>query len=334
MQAIPQTMHAIICSSFGAPEVMQWTERPVPQPADNEVLIKVAAAGVNRADTMQRQGKYPPPPGASDIMGMEVSGEILALGTKASRWKIGDKVCALLAAGGYAEYAVAPEGQCLPVPSNISMTEAAVLPEALITVWANLFESGALKPGETALVHGGSSGIGTTAIQMVKLFGAKIFVTVGTNEKAEACKKLGADLVINYKTEDFVTVIERATNKRGVDVVLDMVGGDYIARNLLALAPLGRHVSIATQQGKPSTIDMRLVMQKRLTITGSTLRSRSGGEKARLVHEIEKQVWPWVVSDALKPLIHHAYPIKNVAEAHKMMESSAHIGKIALEVAV
>lgn len=312
---------------------MQWTETATPQPTGDEVLIKIAAAGINRADTLQRQGKYPPPDGASHIMGLEVSGAVVEVGNRASRWKIGDKVCALLSGGGYAEYVNAPEGQCLPIPHNLSWGEAATLPETLVTVWANIFESGSLQQGETVLVHGGSSGIGTTAIQMIKLFGAKVFVTVGNEEKAEACRKLGADVVINYKSHDFVEEALKATGGKGVNLVLDMVGGDYVNRNLTALAPFGRHVSIATQQGRTANIDIRLVMQKRLTITGSTIRARPASEKARLVGEIERKVWPWVVSGQLKPLIYQSYPIKNASEAHKVMESGAHIGKIALEVA-
>jgi putative PIG3 family NAD(P)H quinone oxidoreductase len=330
---LPNTMHAVECQGFGGPEVMRWVERPVPAPAQGEALIKVAAAGLNRADTMQRQGRYPPPAGASDIMGMEVSGEIVALGEGITRWKPGDKIIALLSGGGYAEYAVAKADQCLPLPENVSMQEGAALIEAIVTVYANVFEAGALKPHETILVHGGSSGIGTTAIQMVKCLGAKIFVTVSNEEKAEACRKLGVDLVVDYKKQDFVTATNDATGGQGVDVVLDMVGGDYIERNLSVLASLGRHISIATQQGKSATIDMRLVMQKRLTITGSTLRARSDAEKARLIAEVEANIWPWVNSGGIKSLIYKSFPIKLAAEAHKMMESGAHIGKIILEVA-
>jgi NADPH2:quinone reductase len=323
-------MRAILCPS---PDSMLWGESPTPSPSAGEVLVKVAAAGINRADLLQRQGKYPPPAGASEIMGMEVSGEIAALGAGVSRWIIGDRVCALLSGGGYAEYAAVPEGQCLPVPPDLSLRDAAGLPEAVVTVYANLFEAAGLKAGETALVHGGGSGIGTTAIQMAKLAGAKIFVTVGSEEKAEACRKLGADLVVNYKAEDFVEAAARATGGQGVDVVLDMIGGDYVPRNLAALAPFGRHVSIATQRGRTAEIDIRLVMQKRLIITGSTLRARPAPEKARLVAEVDRKIWPWVVSGRLKPLIYRSYTIKNVAEAHKMMESGAHIGKILLETA-
>ncbi|HEU0117776.1 MAG TPA: NAD(P)H-quinone oxidoreductase [Alphaproteobacteria bacterium] len=322
-------MHAIYIKS---PEELVYAETPMPSPKDGEVLIRVAAAGINRADILQRQSKYPPPPGASNVMGMEVSGEIAAVGQGVKRWKAGDKVCALIEGGGYAEYAVAREGQCFPVPKNISMIEAAALPEALVTVYANLFD-GTVKAGETILVHGGSSGIGTTAIQMAKLFGVKIFVTAGSDEKCEACRKLGADLAINYKTEDFVAAVEKATGGQGVNAVLDMVGGDYVNRNLATLASFGRHISIATQQGKNATVDFRLIMQKRAVVTGSTLRGRSPEEKARLCREVEAKVWPWVEKGQLKPLIYKTFPIKNALDAHKMMESSAHIGKITLEVA-
>jgi NADPH2:quinone reductase len=325
-------MYAMLCPHFGEAEAMQWQLTHTPQPEEGEALIKVAAAGVNRADILQRGGKYPPPPGASNIIGLEVSGEVAALGGKATRWKIGDKVCALLSGGGYAEYVAVPEGQCLPVPSHLSLLDAAALPEAVATVWANLFEAGDLKAGETALVHGGSCGIGTTAIQMAKLHGAKVFVTVGNEEKAEACRRLGADLAINYKSEDFTAAALRANEGQGVNVVLDMIGGDYINRNLGILAPLGRHVSIATQHGRVAAMDLRLVMQKRLVVTGSTLRARPVQEKARLMGEIEKKIWPWVVEGKLKPLIYRVYDIKNAAEAHKVMESGAHIGKIVLEV--
>jgi len=331
---VPSKSHAILCRNAGEPDVMHWAERTTPVPAPDEVLIKVAAAGVNRVDILQRRGKYPPPPGASDILGMEVSGEVVAIGNKVQRWKMGDKVCALLASGGYVEYVAAPEMQCLPVPQNMSMAEVAALPECIITVWANVFEAAGLKPGETVLVHGGSSGIGTTAIQMIKLHGGKIIVTAGSDEKCAACRKVGADAAINYKDEDFVSAVIRETNQRGVDIVLDMIGGDYVARNLSVLAPFGRHVSISTQQGRVATIDLRDIMQKRLTITGSTLRGRSQEEKACLVKEVEAKVWPWVLSGQLKPLVSHSFPIKKVAEAHKVMESSAHIGKIVLEIDV
>ena len=325
-------MHCIEIREPGPPDVLQWAERPVPQPAAGEVFIKIAAAGLNRADLLQRAGNYPPSERVSDIPGLEVAGEIAALGRGVKRWKIGDKICALLSGGGYAEYAVAPADQCLPVPQNLSLTEAAALPEAVFTVWANIFELGALKPNETVLVHGGSSGIGTTAIQMVKNFGAKIFVTAGSAEKIVACEKLGADLAINYKQETFTEAVMCATQKRGVDLVLDMVGGDYVARNLSILAPHGRHVSIAVQGGKQATVDLWRIMRKNLILTGSTLRHRPPGEKARLAHAVEEKAWPWVAAGRLKPLIYKTFPMKNAAEAHKVMESGVHIGKMVLEV--
>jgi len=325
-------MHAIEIRAPGGPEMLQWVECPMPQPAANEVLIKVAAAGVNRADILQRQGNYPPPEDAGDILGMEVAGEIAAVGAAVKRWKIGDRICALISGGGYAEYAKAPAEQCLPIPKQLSFIEAAGLPECLITVWTNIFETGHLQPGEAVLVHGGSSGIGTTAIQMVKAYGANVFVTAGSKEKCEACRKLGADLAINYKREDFVAAIERETQKRGVDVVLDMIGGDYVARNLALLTPQGRHVSIAVQGGKSATIDLWAIMRKRLTLTGSTLRHRSRTEKAQLMRRVEEKAWPWVMEDKVKPLIYKVFPVKNAAEAHKALESGSHIGKIVLEV--
>lgn len=325
-------MRAIVCRGHGGPEVLQWTECPVPLVAPGEVLIKVKAAGLNRADIYQRQGRYPPPQGASALLGMECSGEIAAVGAGVKRWKVGAKVCALLAGGGYAEYVNVPEGQVLPVPDNVSLVDAAALPECLVTVWANVFETGAFKPHETILVHGGSSGIGTAAIQMVKIYGGSIIVTAGSDEKCDACRKLGADLVINYKTEDFVGIIERETDLGGVNVVLDMIGGEYLDKNLLVMAPFGRHISISTQQGPKAMLDLRIVMKKRLVLTGSTIRARPPEEKARLVKAIEEKVWPWVISGQYKPLIHKVFPIKEAAEAHKVMESSAHIGKMVLEV--
>jgi putative PIG3 family NAD(P)H quinone oxidoreductase len=328
------TNHVIKCWSAGGPEVLHWAEHTMPVPAADEVLIRVAAVGVNRADILQRQGKYPPPFGASEILGLEVAGTIVALGTKVRRWKTGDRVCALLAGGGYAEYVAVPETHCLPVPPNLSLTEAAALPEAVVTVWANVFEMASLQPGETILVHGGSSGIGTMAIRLVKAHGARIFVTVGNDEKAAACRKLGADLAIDYKNEDFVEVIARTTAGQGVNVVLDMIGGEYLARNLAVLAPYGRHVSIATQKGRMATVDIAEIMQKRLIVTGSTLRPRPADEKGRLIREVEAKIWPKVLSGDINPLIYRVFQIKKVSEAHKMMESSAHIGKIVLEVAV
>ena len=330
---IPSHHQIIECAGFGTPEVMRVAERPVPQPKAGEILVHVAAAGVNRADLMQRQGKYPPPAGASEILGMEIAGVVAKIGEGVTRWKLGDRVCAVVEGGGYAEYATVAAAQCLPVPSRLSLTEAAALPEAAMTVWANLFEAGALKPSETALVHGGSSGIGTMAIQMAKALGCKIIVTVRDEVKAAACRKLGADVVINYTQQDFVAEVAAATGGQGVNVVIDMVGGDYVARNLACLAVGGRHVSIATQQGRKVEIDLREVMARQLIVTGSTLRARPTVEKARLAREIEAKIWPLVEKSAINPLIYKVVPIKNVDEAHKMMESGEHIGKIILEVA-
>jgi putative PIG3 family NAD(P)H quinone oxidoreductase len=311
-------MNIITCNGFGEPDILQVASQPTPTAGDGEVLIKVAAAGLNRADLMQRRGKYPPPAGASAILGMEVAGTIAALGPNTQQWKVGDRVCALLSGGGYAEFATAPETHCLPVPKDTSLLEAAALPEAVTTVYANIFEDADLQPGETVLVHGGSSGIGTTAIQMIKAYGAKVFVTAGSPEKGDLCRKLGADLAINYKSEDFVLAVKDATNGQGVAIVLDMIGGSTINRNLDALAPLGRHISIATQSGSRAEIDVRLIMQKRLRLTGSTLRGRSIGEKARLIKEIRNKIWPWVASGKIKPVIYQSYPLNNAAEAHKV----------------
>ena len=329
---LSQQMSCIECTGFGAAEVMRLASRPIPVAGEGEVLIKVKSAGINRADLLQRQGKYPPPAGVSDILGLEVSGTIAALGTDTKRWKVGDKVCALLSGGGYAQYVAALETHCLSVPENIDLGEAAGLIEAVTTVYTNLFESSAVQKGETVLVHGGSSGIGTMAVQMLKTAGAKVFVTVSSEEKAGFCRKLGADLEINYKQEDFVEAVKKATDGRGVDIVLDMVGGSYINRNLQILAFKGRHVSIATQSGAMAEIDVRLVMHKQLALTGSTLRSRDKAEKARLIGEIEAKIWPQLTQGKIKPVIFQAFPLKNVIEAHKILESGAHRGKIILEV--
>ncbi|MDE1901964.1 MAG: NAD(P)H-quinone oxidoreductase [Alphaproteobacteria bacterium] len=325
-------MTVIACAGFGGPEVLTPALRPVPSPGPGEVLIKIAAAGVNRADLLQRKGKYPPPPDASDIIGLEIAGTVVATAPDVTQWMRGDKVCALLAGGGYAEYATVPAAHCLPVPDNLNLAQAALLPEAIITVYANIFENAALQPGETILIHGGSSGIGTTAIQMARLHGARVFVTVGTAEKAAACRALGADMAVNYNEQDFTATINAITGHRGVDVVLDMIGGDYIARNLSILAPRGRHVSIATQKGAKAEIDMRMVMHKNLVITGSTLRGRPATKKARLIAAVTRDIWPWVAAGRLKPVVFQYFSLKNAAEAHKVMESGAHIGKIGLEV--
>lgn len=339
-------MQVVECAGFGGIEVLKLSERALPQLQCGEVLIRVRAAGINRPDLLQRRGKYPPPVGASDVLGLEVSGEIVAVGEKVERWQVGDKVCALLAGGGYAEFAVAPEGQCLPVPEKFDLAAAALLPETVFTVWANLFESGRLKAGETVLVHGGAGGIGSTAIQMAKAAGAFVVATAGDQQKVAACYALGADKAICYAEQDFVSEtmeFVRQNNRngakagegaapKGVDVVLDLVGGPYVARNLACLAPFGRHVSVAAQAGKMAEIDISLIMSRQITLTGSTLRPRSVAEKSRLAAEIEKNVWPWLRAGKLKPLIFKFFEIKNVAEAHKVMETGANIGKIGLEV--
>ncbi|MDB5491071.1 MAG: Quinone oxidoreductase [Micavibrio sp.] len=316
-----QQMQAI---EINEPGILTPAQRPVPQAKSGEVLIRVTASGVNRPDLLQRIGKYPPPPGITDIPGLEVSGEIVE--SLDPQWRPGDKVCALLSGGGYAEYVTAPAGQCLPVPSILSMPEAAALPETVFTVWNNVFVRGQLKPGETLLIHGGGSGIGTTAIQMAKAHGAKVFVTAGTDEKCRTCMNLGADRAVNYKTQDFVEEFS------GIDVVLDMVGGDYIARNLKILNTDGRHVSIATMQSATAEIDLRQIMQKRIVLTGSTLRPRSVGEKTALATGIRNTVWPWVETGKLKPLIHATFPLADAQKAHDLLESGAIAGKIVLTV--
>ncbi|MGZ9109272.1 MAG: NAD(P)H-quinone oxidoreductase [Micavibrio sp.] len=308
-------MTAIAIANPGPSAVLQPVQRPMPVPGAGMVLIQVKAAGVNRPDLLQRIGKYPPPPGITDIPGLEVAGEIVGTG---------ERVCALLAGGGYAEYAVAPAGQCLPVPKNLSIVEAAALPESVFTVWNNVFLRGQLKPGETLLIHGGSSGIGTTAIQMAKAMGAKVYVTAGSDEKCAACLKLGADKAINYKTHDFVK------EAQGVDVVLDMVGGDYVLRNLECLNPDGRHVSIASMNGAKAEIDIRIIMQKRLILTGSTLRPRPVAEKEALAQGIRKTIWPLIEAGKIKPLIHATFPLDQAQKAHEMLESGDMAGKIVL----
>ena len=329
-ETVPTTMTVIEISQPGGPEVLKPVQRPVPHPAEGEILIRVQAAGVNRPDLMQRGGNYPPPPGASDIPGLEVAGTVAALGAGVTGWNIGDPVCALLAGGGYAEYAAVPALQCLPVPSGLTMVEAAALPETLFTCWTNLIDGGKLEAGQTVLIHGGASGIGTTGIQLAKALGAKVFVTAGSAEKCAACLKLGADLAINYKTEDFVAVVKDATGKRGVDVVLDMVGGDYVRRDIEILAQGGRHVSIATQGGVEATIPIFKVMQKRLILTGSTLRPRSPAEKGVIARALLETAWPMIAAGRLRPLIHAEYPLRQAAEAHRALEGGDHVGKIVL----
>lgn len=325
-------MRVIEIERPGEPEVLQVKERVRPEPGDHEVAIEVHAAGINRPDCAQRQGTYPPPVGASDVLGLEVAGKIVACGARVTRWRVGDAVCALITGGGYAEYAAAPEGQCLPIPEGLSMVEAAALPEAFFTVWTNLFESGRLQKGECVLVHGGSGGIGTTAIQLASAFGARVFATVGKRDSVGPCEKLGAERAILYKEEDFVAVVKSLTQERGVDVILDMVGGDYFNRNLEALAPMGRLVQIATLHGTKVELDLRKMMSKRLTLTGSTLRARSVEEKTRLAQALEKNVWPLLNQGKLKPVIFKTFPLEQAREAHELMESSSHTGKIVLQV--
>jgi len=328
----PLRMTAIAISAPGGPEVLLPEERDVPKPGASEILVKVAAAGVNRPDVMQRKGQYPPPPGAPDIPGLEIAGEVAAVGGKVARWKVGDKVTALVAGGGYAEYCLADEAVALPVPKGFSMVEAAALPETFMTVWHNVFQRGALKSGETILIHGGSSGIGTAAIMLAKAFGAKVIVTAGSPQKCEACKKLGADYAIDYKTHDFVAATKEASGGRGADLILDMVGGDYVERNHDAAAVEGRIVQIATQQGFKVAINLLKIMQKRLTHTGSTLRPRPVADKAMIAHDLEHNAWPLLAAGKIKPLIDSTFPLKEASKAHARMESSAHVGKIVLEV--
>jgi NADPH:quinone reductase len=330
MASLPSDMTAIEIAQPGGPEVLRPTSRPRPEPGRCEVLIRVAAAGVNRPDVMQRQGRYAPPPGASDIPGLEVAGRIVSVGPDVSRWKPGDEVCALLTGGGYAEFAVAATELCLPVPPGVSFQEAAALPETFFTVWHNVFERGGLLAGETLLVHGGSSGIGTAAILLARARGARVLVTAGSAEKCDACRGLGAELAIPYREQDFVAAVKGHTNGRGVDVVLDMVGAPYFAKNLECLGVEGRLVQIAVQGGVKAEADLLAIMQKRLTITGSTLRPRPVAEKARIAQALEEEVWPLLSEGRVRPVIHSRFPLAGAAEAHRLMESSQHIGKLVL----
>jgi NADPH2:quinone reductase len=327
---LPTTMTAIEISRPGPPEVLQPVDRPVPRPGPGEVLIEVAAAGVNRPDVLQRLGQYPPPPGAPDIPGLEVAGRIVAVGHGVTEWQVGDRVTALVAGGGYAEYAVAPAPQCLPVPRGLTLVEAAALPEACFTVWTNVFERGRLAPGETVLVHGGASGIGTTAIQLAVAFGARVVATAGTAEKCAACERLGARRAINYRTEDFVAVVRELTDGRGVDVVLDLVGGPYLGRNLEALAVDGRLVVIGLLGGHRAELSLVPILRRRLTLTGSTLRPRSVAEKAAIARALKAQVWPLIEAGQLRPVIFSTFPLPEAAAAHRMMEEDTHIGKLVL----
>jgi len=331
--ALPETMLAVDPEAPGGPEVLVPVSRPVPQPGPGEVLVKVAAAGVNRPEVMQRKGQYPPPPGAPSILGMEIAGKVVAVGEGAPREMLGQPVCALIAGGAYAEYAVAPHGQCLPVPPAISMVEAAAIPETLFTVWSNVFDRAYAMEGEWILVHGGTSGIGTMAIHLANLFGLTIIVTAGTDEKCEAAKRIGADFAINYKTDDFVARVREITGGKGVNIVLDMVGGDYVPRNLQCLAEDGRHVSIAVQGGMQATIPIFEIMRKRLVLTGSTLRPRSVEFKSLLADEIHRIVWPFVAEGRLRPVIDATFPLADSASAHARMESGDHVGKIVLTIA-
>ncbi|MBX3496555.1 MAG: NAD(P)H-quinone oxidoreductase [Parvibaculum sp.] len=332
MPNLPETMTAIAIREPGGPDVLESRRIPLPDPGHGEILIKVEGAGVNRPDTIQRMGLYPPPPGAPETPGLEVAGEVVATGPGVTMWKAGDKVCALVGGGGYAEYCLAHEAHALPVPRGLSMTEAAALPETFFTVWTNVFERGNLKASETLLVHGGSSGIGTTAIQLASIFGAKVIATAGSAEKCAACVKLGADAAINYRDADFVAETKRLTDGRGADVILDMVGGDYIPRNIQAAATDGRIVSIAFLNGPVAEVNFLPVMLKRLTLTGSTLRPRSIEEKAALALALREKVWPLIEAGRIKPLIDTVFPLADAAKAHALMEKSSHIGKIILTV--
>jgi putative PIG3 family NAD(P)H quinone oxidoreductase len=315
----------------GGPEVLRPAERPDPEPAAGELLIDVVAAGVNRPDVLQRQGAYPPPPGASDIPGLEVAGRVAAVGPGVSGWRTGDQVCALVAGGGYASRCAAPAAQCLPVPAGLTLIEAAAMPETCFTVWTNVFERGGLRAGETALFHGGTSGIGTTAIQLAVARGARAIATAGSDEKCAACLALGADHAINYRTTDFVAAVLAHTGGRGVDVVLDIMGGAYVARNLAALAMDGRLVQIGLMAGEPlATVDLRRLLGRRLTLTGSTLRARSVEEKGRIAAALLREVWPLVAARRVLPRVAATFPLADAAAAHRLMESSAHIGKIVL----
>jgi putative PIG3 family NAD(P)H quinone oxidoreductase len=332
MEKLPAQMTVIGISKPGGPEVLLPETRSVPAPGPGEVLIKVAAAGVNRPDVAQRSGAYPPPPGASDLPGLEVAGEVVALGAGTLRHKLGDKVMSLVAGGGYAQYCIAQDAQAMAVPPVLSMLEAGAIPETLMTVWHNVFERGRLQPGETLLIHGGSSGIGTMAIQLAKAFGSKVIVTVGGQDKVDACLKLGADRAINYKTEDFVAEVKTATGGAGANVILDMVGGDYVDRNYDAAAIDGRIVQIATLGGTKATVNIAKVMVKRLLHTGSTLRPRSNADKAAMVAAIEAKVMPLIRDGRIKPLMDSTFPLEKAADAHRRMETSEHIGKIVLAV--
>ena len=328
--AAPASMKAIEISEPGGPEMLRPCARPVPVPREGEVLVKIAAAGVNFPDVAQRRGTYPPPPGASDLPGLELSGIVVAQGPGVTAPAPGEAVCALVSGGGYAEYCAVPVPQCLPIPDGLDMVQAAALPETFFTVWTNLFDGGRMKAGETVLIHGGSGGIGTTAIQIAHAFGARVFATARTAEKCAFCEKLGAERAINYSDEDFVAVVRELTGKRGVELILDMVGGDYLARNIRALAVEGRLVQIAVQRGAEATIPLGLLMVKRLILTGSTLRPRTVAQKGAIAEALEERVWPLLAAGRVRPIVHATFGLDRAAEAHALMESSTHIGKIVL----
>jgi NADPH:quinone reductase len=332
MVTLPASMIAIDPEGAGGPEVLQPVSRPVPTPGPGEVLIKVAAAGVNRPDVLQRRGMYNPPAGTTTVPGLEVAGVVVALGEGADIALMGQSLCALVAGGGYAEYCVAPAGQCLPIPAALTMIQAAAIPETLFTVWTNLFERAYAVEGDTVLIHGGTSGIGTMAIALGKLFGLKVIVTCGSDEKCAAAKTLGADHAINYKTQDFVEVVKTITSGKGVNAVLDMVGGDYVPRNIACMAEDGRHVTIAVQRGVSAEVSIGAIMMKRLTLTGSTLRPRTVAFKSLVADEIHRTVWPFVETGQLKPVIDCTFPLADAAKAHARMEAGEHVGKIVLVV--
>ncbi len=327
---IPTSMRLIDIREFGPADNLHIADAATPEPGAGEVLIKVASAGINRPDILQRQGNYAPPPGAGDVPGLEVAGVVAAVGSDCKRFAVGDEVCALVASGGYAEYCRAPEPQCLPIPNNVSLVEAGGLPETYFTVWSNLFQRGGLSSGETVLVHGGSSGIGTTAIQLARAKGARVITTVGSADKAEACAALGADVTINYREQDFEAEVGHATEGAGVDVILDIVGGDYVQRNINSLAVDGRLVQLAFLRGAKITANMGLLMRRRLTWTGSTLRPRSVDFKGAIAASLEAEVWPLFAAGKLKPVVHATFPLGQAAAAHRLMEGGAHIGKILL----
>jgi putative PIG3 family NAD(P)H quinone oxidoreductase len=332
MSEAPETMTCVAIAEPGGPEVLRPTRRPTPQPGPTQVLIAVAAAGVNRPDVSQRLGKYPPPAGAPDLPGLEVAGQVIARGPQARRYAVGDKVCALVAGGGYAQFCAADESNALPIPTPFSMIEAAAVPETFFTVWTNVFQRARLASGEWLLVHGGSSGIGTTAIMLAKAFGAKVAATAGSQQKCETCLQLGADVAINYRTQDFVEAVRAATEGRGADVILDMVGGDYVGRNIRCAALNGRIAQIAFMRGPKITADFGAITNKRLTWTGSTLRPRTVAEKAAIARELEERVWPLFEASRCKPLIDSTFPLERAADAHTRMESGDHRGKIVLVI--